>query len=262
MGLYVGLVFAYGSLAYFNSHIGLEHMKRALTGVVTASALLHFYYDGFIWKVREKSTAESLGLSGGGTATSKHRALPLWALHGLKWTAAFIIPLVALCSWELRGAAPELARRGWVSAALPRSGYFHGKYASALAAEHQFEPAEREYEVALQLNPELAVAHYGFANLLRDEARFDPAISEYEKAVQLNPGNGEYHFRLAETLQRIGHIDEAIVQLREAVRLSPKIATPHLAYASALAALGMEDDARAEFAKAVELDPKLAHEQR
>src|SRR5206468_130831 len=68
IGLYVGLVFAYGSLAYFNSHVGIEHVKRALTGVVTASALLHFYYDGFIWKVREKSTAESLGITVGGTS--------------------------------------------------------------------------------------------------------------------------------------------------------------------------------------------------
>src|SRR5207302_6309909 len=67
VGLYVGLIFAYGALGYFKSSIGIETVKRMLTGVVTASALLHFYYDGFIWKVREKSTRQSLGI-GGGTA--------------------------------------------------------------------------------------------------------------------------------------------------------------------------------------------------
>src|SRR6266436_5837101 len=64
IGLYVGLVFAYGSIGYLNSHIGMETLTRLLTGRVAASGLLHFYYDGFIWKVREKSTRQSLGLAG------------------------------------------------------------------------------------------------------------------------------------------------------------------------------------------------------
>src|SRR5437660_11154939 len=65
VGLYVGLVLAYGSVSYINAHIGMDTIKRILTGVVTASTLLHFYYDGFIWKVRERSTRQSLGLAGG-----------------------------------------------------------------------------------------------------------------------------------------------------------------------------------------------------
>src|SRR5213596_3313955 len=68
IGHYIGLIFAYGALGYFKSSVGVESVKSILAGVVTASALLHFYYDGFIWKVREKSTRQSLGISGGGTA--------------------------------------------------------------------------------------------------------------------------------------------------------------------------------------------------
>src|SRR6478672_6035770 len=41
IGLYVGLVFAYGSVSYINAHLGMETVKRILTGVVTASTLLH-----------------------------------------------------------------------------------------------------------------------------------------------------------------------------------------------------------------------------
>src|SRR5438270_11554095 len=52
IGLYVGLVFAYGSIGYLNSRIGMDTLTRMLTGLVAASGLLHFYYDGFIWKVR------------------------------------------------------------------------------------------------------------------------------------------------------------------------------------------------------------------
>src|SRR5436305_12351542 len=60
IGLYVGLVVAYGSVSYINAHIGMEIMKRILTGVVTASTLLHSYYDGFTRKVRERSTRQSV----------------------------------------------------------------------------------------------------------------------------------------------------------------------------------------------------------
>src|SRR5881396_1402957 len=96
VGLYIGLIFAYGALGYYKSSIGIDVVKRILTGVVTASALLHFYYDGFIWKVREKSTRQSLGLGGGTTDPAPAGLggiLPSWAWHGFKWVAVFVVPL-------------------------------------------------------------------------------------------------------------------------------------------------------------------------
>ena len=53
IGVYVGLVLAYGSIGLTTSGVTAEWIRHGLIGVVTASALLHFYYDGFIWKVRE-----------------------------------------------------------------------------------------------------------------------------------------------------------------------------------------------------------------
>src|SRR5947199_7214583 len=93
VGLYIGLIFAYGALGYYKSTIGIDVVKRILTGVVTASALLHFYYDGFIWKVREKSTRQSLGIAGGTADVSLGGFLPGWALHGATWLAVFGIAL-------------------------------------------------------------------------------------------------------------------------------------------------------------------------
>ena len=93
VGLYIGLVFAYGSLGYFSTRLEIETIKRVLTGVVAASGLLHFYYDGFIWKVRERSTRQSLGLAGGITpSAASNNFLPTWLSHGLKWVAVFVIP--------------------------------------------------------------------------------------------------------------------------------------------------------------------------
>src|SRR5204863_417130 len=104
VGLYIGLIFAYGALGYYKSSVGIDVVKRILTGVVTASALLHFYYDGFIWKVREKSTRQSLGIAGGTADVSLGGFLPGWALHAARWVAVFVIPLGMLWFAEVRSA--------------------------------------------------------------------------------------------------------------------------------------------------------------
>src|SRR5436853_1023837 len=93
IGLYVGLVLAYGSIGYLNSALGMETLTRVLTGLVAASGLLHFYYDGFIWKVREKSTRASLGLEGGTADAPSGGGIPGWAMHGAKWAIACVFPL-------------------------------------------------------------------------------------------------------------------------------------------------------------------------
>src|SRR5207244_6357170 len=119
--VYVGLVRAYGGLSLSKSYVGIEAVKRILTGVVTASALLHFYYDGFIWKVREKSTRQSLGISGGTADVARNAFLPSWALHGAKWVAVFIIPLTALWFTELHSAHGKIERLAAIVADLPAS---------------------------------------------------------------------------------------------------------------------------------------------
>src|SRR5437660_8555579 len=118
VGLYIGLVFAYGSLGYFKE-TEIETIKHFLTGVVAASGLLHFYYDGFIWKVRERSTREHLGLAGGTAAAAANQFLPGWMLHGLKWVAVFIIPVGAMWIGQIHNKTPASERAGWVAADLP-----------------------------------------------------------------------------------------------------------------------------------------------
>src|SRR5438093_2876302 len=132
VGVYVGFVFALGGLGYYKSSIGIDVVKRILTGVVTASALLHFYYDGFIWKVREKSTRQSLGITGGATDLSKNAFLPSCVLHGAKWVAVFVIPLVALWFTEAHSAQGKLERLSAIVADLPSSVRAHFNYATAL----------------------------------------------------------------------------------------------------------------------------------
>jgi Tfp pilus assembly protein PilF len=255
IGLYVGLVFAYGSLSYFNAHLGIEVVKRILTGVVTASTLLHFYYDGFIWKVRERSTRQSLGLAGGTADVSLGGFLPGWAWHGLKWVAVFIVPLGALWFWQTHVMVPEIQRRAWLVADVPMGAKQHFDYGLALQKEGQWEQAEQQYKIALSYKPADAKSQMNLATVLMAQARYDAAVPRMEEALRLQPDNGEFHFGYASLLQRLGRGDEAGLQYEAAARLLPDSPEAHYDYALVLASAGKENDALRELHRAVQLKP-------
>src|SRR5213083_1820532 len=186
VGLYIGLIFAYGALGYYKSSIGIDVVKRILTGVVTASALLHFYYDGFIWKVREKSTRQSLGISGGTADVSTNALLPTWALHGAKWVAVFVIPLAALWFAEVHSAQGKLERLGAIVADLPSSVRAHFNYATALQEAGPTDEAAGHFSVALRLNPGSAKAHVNLAALLMEKGKLDEAQTHFEQALRID----------------------------------------------------------------------------
>jgi Flp pilus assembly protein TadD len=255
IGLYVGLVFAYGSVAYFNAHLGIENIKRILTGVVTASTLLHFYYDGFIWKVRERSTRQSLGLSGGTADVSLGGILPSWAWHGLKWVAVFVLPLSALWFWQTHLNVPELQRRAWLVADVPNGAKQHFDYGVALQKENRWEEAEEQYKIALRFDPAGPKSHMNLAVALMAQAKFDEAAPHMEQALRLQPNDGEFHLRYANLLQRLGRGDEAGPHYEAAARLLPDSAEAHYNDALFLAAAGKGNDSLTELQRAAQLKP-------
>src|SRR5438094_913209 len=258
IGLYVGLVFAYGSVSYFNAHLGMETVKRILTGVVTASTLLHFYYDGFIWKVRERSTRQSLGLAAG-TADPAPAGLggilPSWAWHGFKWVAVFVVPLSALWFWQTHLNVPELQRRAWLVADVPGGAKQHFDYGVSLQKEGRWEEAEKQYKSALRFNPADPKSHMDLAVVLTAQAKFDAAAPHMEEALHLQPNNGEFHFNYASLLQRLGRGDEAGPHYEAAARLLPDSPEAHYNHALFLASGGNGNDAIKELQRAVQLKP-------
>jgi Flp pilus assembly protein TadD len=255
IGLYVGLVFAYGSLSYFNAHLGIDTVKRILTGVVTASTLLHFYYDGFIWKVRERSTRQSLGLAGGTADVALGGVLPGWALHGLKWATVFVLPLGALWFWQTHLNVPEVQRRAWLVADVPVGAKQHFDYGLALQKEGQWEQAERQYKIALNYKTADAKSQMNLATVLMAQAKYDAAVPHMEEALRLQPDNGEFHFGYASLLQRLGRGDEAGPHYEAAARLMPDSPEAHYNYALLLASSGKENDALSELRRVVQLKP-------
>ena len=257
IGLYIGLIFAYGSLGYFSSHIGVEEVKRVLTGVVAASALLHFYYDGFIWKVREKATRQSLGLTGGAADSTQSSLLPSWFLHGSKWGIAFVIPLAAFWFGQVRATTPEVERFAWVVADLPRGARQHYDYAAALQKAGRLDEAAKEYYVALGFDPKHVKAHMNLANVLVAQSKHDEAQTHFEEVLRLAPRNNEFHAAYAYFLERRGHHAKAEAEYQTALRLNSKSARILYNYGAFLDKNGRLDEAVAQYRLALNANPKL-----
>jgi tetratricopeptide (TPR) repeat protein len=255
IGLYVGLVFAYGSLGYFTAHLDLETVKRVLTGVVAASGLLHFYYDGFIWKVRERFTRENLGLAGGNVSAQSREFLPSWALHGAKWVGVFVVPLAALWIGQARNRTPEVEQAAWIASDLPNGGRAHWKYGFALHKAERLDEAAEQYRVALRLNPKEKEVHYFLGQVLLAQSHLDEARSELEEALRTEPGNGEYHSEYGRVLERLGLKDQAAAEHVIATRWAPRSGRVHYEYATFLFRDHKFDQAIPEFEAALKYNP-------
>ncbi|MDQ6809736.1 MAG: tetratricopeptide repeat protein [Verrucomicrobiota bacterium] len=251
LGLYVGLVFAYGAFAYLNTQVQIDSVKRVLTGVVAASGLLHFYYDGFIWKMRESSTRASLGLTGGSATMMPRGVFPSWMVHGLKWVVGFVVPVGALCLWQVRGAVPQLERYAWVAQNLPAAASHHDQYAEELAKSGRYDEAVAEYEAALKINDKDAQVHAKLGRVYMAQSKFERAAGEFATAINLDPKEGETHYDNGYALKRLGRPDEASREFENAAHLAPKFAPAHVAYGSELAKQGRLDEAIAEYRAAL-----------
>jgi hypothetical protein len=108
--------------------VGIEAVKRILTGVVTASALLHFYYDGFIWKVRE-NRRDNLWALPVAQLLFRYVVLCPAGLCTARNGSLFVIPLGMLWFAEVHSAEGKLQRLSSIVADLPTSARAHVNYA-------------------------------------------------------------------------------------------------------------------------------------
>jgi Flp pilus assembly protein TadD len=253
VGVYVGLVVAYGSLNLVSTAMSTGLLRRTLTGLLAASALLHFYYDGFIWKVRERATRQSLGLSGG---TPEHASVmrPAWLIHGAKWSV-FVVPVLTLGLAEVQGRAPELDRALAIAQAAPASAAAQEHFGVLLAGAGRIDEAVDRLREAVRLDPDIAAAQSNLGAVLGRAGRLAEAVTHYRKAIQIEPGDALTHTNLGNSLSRLGEFPEAIRHFEEALRISPNRVDAHVNWGAALLQQGALDEAIGHFRDALRINP-------
>ncbi|MFY9341857.1 MAG: tetratricopeptide repeat protein [Planctomycetota bacterium] len=169
--VFLATMTAFGAADYF----GRPHSTPWL-GVFLTLALLHYYYDGFIWKAREQALGNDLGIAGGLRATVvpglRHAAL--WAL--------FAVPLAGAIAL---GGAPlaDRARAESLAALAPGDFVAQTELAYELVRASDLAGGIAHYRAAVVANPDYARARANLGNVLEHLGDFDGAREQYERAL-------------------------------------------------------------------------------
>lgn len=113
--------------------------------------------------------------------------------------------------------------------------------------------AEREFRRAIDLNPNLALAHVWYANYLASTKHLDRAVGEVQRAEQLDPFSLVVVTNLGWTLAYARRPNDAIAAYHRALALDPNYVQARWRLAGELAEIGRFDEAIAETRKVVEM---------
>ena len=262
IGVYIGAVFAYGSITFLPKNAATpDAVRDVLLALVSASALLHFYFDGFIWKVRESSTAKRLGVEGRGTdandsATRGRGPFARWSL--------LVVPLALAALGQSRGIPDEFARLHNIATLAPGAHIAQFNLGVIYAQRGELTEAVDRYERALAIKPNYDIARINLGTTLHERGDSRGAKREFERALRQDENSSNARNNLAWILAT--DLDPAVRSPGEAVRLAEEAATASLREnASVLDTLAVAYAAAERYPQAIATAERalaLAHENR
>lgn len=118
-------------------------------------------------------------------------------------------------------------------------------YVKAVAAWYfywNWAEAEKEFKLALQLNPNLEEARFEYAWFLSTMGRKAEAVVEAERAVEIDPLSVSANLALGSVYHVAGRLDDALAQLRKTVELEPRDPRGYEFLAGVYKSLGLYDE--------------------
>jgi TolB-like protein/Tfp pilus assembly protein PilF len=117
--------------------------------------------------------------------------------------------------------------------------------------DFDFSQANKEFQRAIELNPNYAIAHQQYGNnTLSVLGRFDDAIAEGKRAIELDPLSLVINADLGADYYFARRYDEAIAQLRKTLEMDPGYYYAYITLGEALEMKGAPESAIVEYQKA------------
>jgi tetratricopeptide (TPR) repeat protein len=104
----------------------------------------------------------------------------------------------------------------------------HRALGYAVWRARDFAEAEKELNLAIQLDPKDPLAHLWLSNVLATQGKYDECLEEIAKAQELDPASASILAMKGERLYWLGKKEEGIALLKEAVRSEPRLSIAHL----------------------------------
>ena len=113
--------------------------------------------------------------------------------------------------------------------------------------------AEKEYQRAIQLNPNYAMAHHRYGVFRRGIGQEDLACAEFQLAHELDPLGSAITSGLARCVYRAGHFEEAVQMMKDTLEIDPNNSDALWALGEFYERKGMFPEAIEQYQKGVEL---------
>lgn len=155
------------------------------------------------------------------------------------------------------GVAPPNEVMPMAKAAVARALELDDKLAEAYTArglikhfyDWDFAGGDRDFERAIELNPNSATAHHLYGKNLPDTLRFEKAFEEFNRALELDPYSVGINKDLGETFYYARQYDRAIAQFQKALELEPNYSMAYFWLARVYLVLGQHEQSVEAFLK-------------
>ncbi len=131
-------------------------------------------------------------------------------------------------------------------------------YGAVLKDLGKLKEAELTTRKAIELEPELAEAHYNLGNIMKELGNLKEAELTTRKAIELDPDLAQAHYNLGNIMKELGNLKEAEISTRKAISLKPKFAEAHSNLGNTLRQLGKLNEAEISIRKAIDIKPNFA----
>ncbi len=251
--LYVALILAYGGIEAIGRVTGSRAIYDVVKVIIVTSAFMHYYYDGFIWKVRKKEFRRNLVEERAGVGDEAGNGMRWW--HGLRppdgqkshWAGwPFFLGFGGRSSRRSIEYATELGRQllyfgvpvlflAWTDTAYTIS-----------------DVSVRDY--LAQLTPSMAKSHDDLGVSFTRVGELDRAIAAHLKAIEVDAGYARAHTHLGIAYSLKGDRERAIGLHQRAIEIDPELPQAHYNLGVDYFGLGQLAEARAAFAQAIVID--------
>ncbi len=122
----------------------------------------------------------------------------------------------------------------------------HASLGVILYGDLQYEKAQRELRIAIELNPSYASAHHWYSLCLQDMGRVKEGIEEIEKAHELDPLSPVITLNVGVVHGNCGRLDEAIAVFDKLIEDEPNFANSYLYRSYSFMLKGIKERASAD----------------
>ena len=113
--------------------------------------------------------------------------------------------------------------------------------------DHDWAAAEREFNRALELNPDLPLAHQRYGTYLKLMGRFDESLAQYKHAFELDPFSLQININIATIHFLKNETEIAITQLNKTLELEPNYMPAHFVLGNVYIQQAKWEEAISEF---------------